>query len=155
LSHGQAVLHRHRQEICLPHLSEPHHAPEGTSAAMTDSNTTIQAASNGGDTAEKSTPAQREHGRNRLREQECYHLTSLIEDCLSEAEHLVKKVHNKVYNRVLDYDGSKGTQPLDRAEARQLFEEAYDCASLALTYIYSASTHLRDEESAPPEPGWL
>ena len=122
---------------------------------MTDSNTTIQAASNGGDTAEKSTPVQREHGRNRLREQECYHLTSLIEDCLREAEHLVKKVHNKVYNRVLDYDGSKGTQPLDHAEARQIFEEAYDCASLALTYIYSASTHLRDEKSAPPEPGWL
>ena len=51
--------------------------------------TTVQAASNGGDTAEKSTHAQREHGRNRLREQECYHLTSLIEDCLIEAEHLV------------------------------------------------------------------
>jgi len=155
LSHGQAVLNRHRQQIYLPHLSESHHAPEGTSAAMTDSSTTTQAASNGGDTAEKSTPTQREHGRNRLREQECYHLTSLIEDCLSEAEHLVKKVHNKVYNRVLDYDGSKGTPPLDRAEARQLFEEAYDCASLALTYIYSASTHLRDEDSAPAEPGWL
>ena len=122
---------------------------------MTDSNTTIQAASTSGDTTEKSTLAQREHGRNRLREQECYHLTSLIEDCLSEAEHLVKQVHSKVRNRVLDLDGSKGTQPLDRDEARQIFEEAYDCASLALTYIYSASTHLRDEESAPPEPGWL
>src|SRR5262249_61005543 len=113
-----------RQKISLPHLFEPHHAPEGTSAAMTDSNTTVQAASNGGDTAEKSTPTQREHGRNRLREQECYHLTSLIEDCLSEAEHLVKKVQNKVYNRILDYDGSKGTKPLDRAYARQLFGEA-------------------------------
>ena len=122
---------------------------------MTDSNTTVQVASNDGDTAEKSTHVQREHGRNRLREQECYHLTSLIEDCLSEAEHLVKKVHSKVYDRALDFDGSKGTKPLDRDEARQVFEEAYDCASLALTYIYSASTHLRDEKSAPPEPGWL
>ena len=59
MSHGQAVLNRHWQQIYLPHLSELHHAPEGTSAAMTDSNTTIQAASNDGDIAEKSTHVQR------------------------------------------------------------------------------------------------
>ncbi len=78
---------------------------------------------------------------NRLREDECYHITSLITDCLSEAEHLVRKVHSKIQGRVLDYDGSKGTQPLDRDEARKILDEAYDCASLALTYIFrSAST---------------
>ena len=121
---------------------------------MTTSSTTTQAADNGGETAEKSTPVQREHGRDRLREQECYHLTSLIEDCLSEAEHLVKKVHNKIYNRVLDYDGSKGTKPLDRDEARRIFNEAYDCASLALAYIYNAATHLREPEYHDPDDPW-
>src|SRR5215472_6103200 len=117
---------------------------------MTTSSTTTQAADNGGETAEKSTPAQREHGLNRLREDECYRLTGLIGDCLGEADYLVRKVHNKAQNRTLDYDGSKGTKPLDCDEARQILNEAYACASLALTYIYSAATHLRE---APEPPG--
>lgn len=110
-----------------------------------------KAASNSG-TTDKHPPAQREHGMNRLREQECYQLTSLIGDCLTEAEHLVRKVHGKAYNRVLDYDGSKGSNPLDRNEAQQILNEAYDCASLALTYIFSVRTHLQDEsyEGEPP-----
>jgi len=111
---------------------------------MTSSTTTKAASTNGGST-EKAAPAQREHGISRLREQECYDLTNLIQNCLDEAEHLVRKVHNKAYNRVLDYDGSKGTQPLDRAEAKKILDEAYECASLALTYIYNVSTHLDEE----------
>ena len=111
---------------------------------MTSSTTTKAASTNGGSTV-KPAPAQREHGISRLREQECYDLTNLIQNCLDEAEHLVRKVHNKAYNRVLDYDGSKGTQPLDRAEARKILDEAYECASLALTYIYNVSTHLDEE----------
>jgi len=119
---------------------------------MTDS-TATKAASNGGDTTDTHPPAQREHGIIRLREQECYQLTGLIGDCLSEAEHLIRKVHNKSFNRVLDHDGSKGTRPLDRDEARKILEEAYTCASLALSYIFNASTHLRDasdDEMPPP-----
>ena len=117
---------------------------------MTDSIAT-KAASNGEPT-DKHTLAQREHGMNRLREDECYHITSLITDCLNEAEHLVRKVHGKSQGRVLDYDGSKGTQPLDRDEARKTLGEAYDCASLALTYLFEVSQHLlreRDESEAP------
>ena len=75
---------------------------------MTDS-TATKVASNG-DTTEKHQPAQREHGMNRLREDECYHITSLIGDCLSEAEHLVRKVHGKVQGRFLDHDGSAMTR---------------------------------------------
>jgi hypothetical protein len=112
---------------------------------MTDSNAT-KAASNG-ESTDKHIPAQREHGINRLREEECYQMTSLVTSCLSEAEHLIRKVNNKVYNRVLDYDGSKGTEPLDLAEAREILNEAYDCAALALAYIFSVSTHLREPDN--------
>jgi hypothetical protein len=119
---------------------------------MTDTSSTVQAASNGGETTDKSTPAQREHGMNRLREEECYHITGLIGDCLGEAEHLVRKVYSKVQQRVIDYDGAKGTKPLDRDEARQILDEAYACASLALSYIFSAATHLRDDTEPTKEP---
>ena len=119
---------------------------------MTDSNTTVQAASNGGDTTGKSTPAQREHGMNRLREEECCRLTGLIGDCLGEADYLVRKVYNKVQQRVMDYDGAKGTKPLDRDEARQILDEAYACASLALSDIFSAATHLRDDTEPTKDP---
>ena len=61
---------------------------------MTNSTTATKAASNG-DTTEQAPARQREHGMNRLREDECYHLTGLITDCLDEAEHLVRKVHRK------------------------------------------------------------
>ena len=110
------------------------------------STTTASVASNGGNTTtQKHVPAQREHGINRLREEECYHLTNLIGDCLGEAEHLVKKVHNKAFNRVMDHDGSKGTKPLDRDDINATLQEAYDCTSLALAYLYSVSTHYNDE----------
>ena len=114
---------------------------------MSDS-TATKAATNGEPT-DKRTPVQREHGMNRLREDECYHITSLINDCLSEAEHLVRKVHGKVQGRVLDYDGSKGTKPLDREDARKTLNEAYDCASLALTYIFEVCQHLLPQPAEP------
>jgi hypothetical protein len=116
---------------------------------MTDSTTTKTKAASSGDTTEKHIPAQREHGMNRLREEECYHLTNLINDCLNEAEHLVRKVHGKAQGRVLDYDGSKGTKPLDRDEARKTLNEAYDCASLALTYLFEVSQHLQPQPADP------
>jgi len=118
---------------------------------MTDS-TATKSASNGGKTTDKPVPAQREHGIQRLREQECYQLSNLIGDCLSEAEHVVRKLHNKAYNRVLDNDGSRGTCPLDREEVRQILNEAYDCTALALEYIFSASLHLRDQADEPEPP---
>jgi hypothetical protein len=115
---------------------------------MTSSKTTAQAASNGGDTTEKSMPAQRMHGMDQLRQEECYRLTGLIGDGLRETECLVREVHNKCHEWVMDYDGTQGTKPLDRDEASKILHEAYACASLALSYIYSAATHLQDT----PEP---
>jgi hypothetical protein len=117
---------------------------------MTDS-TATKVVSNG-DTTEKSTPAPREHGMNRLRELECASVTGLINDCFDEAEHLIRKIHNKVFNRTLDHDGSKGTKPLDYEEAQQVLHEAYQCGSLGLAYICQLRTSLREAvyESEPP-----
>lgn len=118
---------------------------------MSDNSTATKVASNG-DTAPEPVPAQREHGMSRLREEECYSLTSLAQTCLNEAEHLIRKIHNKAYNRVLDHDGSKGTQPMDPAEVTRTLDEAYECAALALTYLFSVSLHLKDDRinAEPP-----
>lgn len=121
---------------------------------MTDNSTKVQAATNGSpangtSVKDKPAPVQREHGIKRLREEECYQATSLVESCLQEAEHLVRKVHNKAYNRVMDYDGSKGTKPIDPGEVMPILDEAYECASLALTYLFNISVHLRDDTQPP------
>jgi hypothetical protein len=116
---------------------------------MTENDTKVQAATNGTPAKDKPAPAQREHGIKRLREEECFQTTSLIETCLQEAEHLVRKIHNKAYNRVMDYDGSKGTQPINPAELMPILDEAYECTSLALTYLFNISVHLRDDTQPP------
>jgi hypothetical protein len=117
---------------------------------MSDNST--KAASNGDIAPSKPAPAQREHGMSRLREEECYYLTNLAQVCLNEAEHLIRKIQNKVSNRVFDHDGSKGTRPMDDAEVTRTLDEAYDCAALALTYLFSVSLHLKDDRinSEPP-----
>ncbi len=114
--------------------------------------TTAKSASNGATTTSTHVPAQREHGLNRLREDECYHLTALIESCLTEAEHLVRKVHSKAFSRTIDHDGTKGTVPLDHAEAAQVLSQAGECADVAVRYLHWAVTALResrDTERAP------
>lgn len=109
--------------------------------------TTAQPASNGSTDTGKSVPVQREHGMDRLREEECYYLTSLIRDSLDEAEHLVRKAHNKAYNRTLDHDGSKGTAPLHCDEVRDILTEARDCAQVAIDYLYRATNALEQDGS--------
>jgi hypothetical protein len=118
---------------------------------MTDSSTTVQATANGGTTAEtkKEAPAQRVHGMNRLREDECYFLTRLVMECLDETEHLVRKVNNKAQSRTCDYDGSKGTKPLNREELAAILHEAYECGTKALNYLHNAALRLADEIEPP------
>lgn len=113
--------------------------------------TTAKSASNGAMTSTH-VPAQREHGMNRLREDECYHLTALIESCLTEAEHLVRKVHSKAFSRTIDHDGTKGTVPLDHAEAAQVLSQACDCADVATRYLHWAVTALRESRDDEPAP---
>jgi hypothetical protein len=112
--------------------------------------TTDKPASNGSTATEtsKSVPAQREHGMTRLREEECYYLSTLIRDCLDEATHLVRKASSKASNRTNDYDGSKGTAPLDPDEMSGILTEARDCAQVAIDYLYRAVNAL-DQGDAP------
>ena len=109
--------------------------------------TTDKPASNGSTPTEteKIVPAQREHGLDRLREDECYNLTNLIGEGLDEASHLVRKASSKAYNRTLDYDGSKGTAPLDRDEIAGILTESRDCAQVAIHYLYRAISALQDQ----------
>ncbi len=122
---------------------------------MTDSSVTpITAASNGGTTTDSSSqdtpasPARSERGIARLRETEVYHLTSLVQSALYEAEHLIRRVHDQASNRFLDHDNS--AERLDADELSGLLAEAYQCATLASTYIDKAAMGLLDPGAATP-----
>ena len=122
---------------------------------MTDSSVTpITAASNGGTTTDSSpqdtpaSPAKPERGIARLRETEAYHLISLVESALYEAEHLVREVHDKASDRYLDYDNT--TEPLNGEQVTRLLGEAYQCTTLAATYIDKAAMGLLDPTADTP-----
>jgi hypothetical protein len=122
---------------------------------MTDSSVTpITAASNGGSTTTDSSPkdtpaspAKPKRGIARLRETEVYHLMSLVESALYEAEHLVREVQGKARGRYLDHDQT--TEPLNADELSRLLSEAYQCATLASTYIDKAAMGLLDTADTP------
>ena len=115
---------------------------------MTSSITPITAASSGGTTTTTSqsstegTPAKPEQGIARLREIEVYHLTSLVESALSEAERMVRQVHDQARDRFLDHDNSG--EPLDADEISRALSDAYQCATVATTYIDKAVMGLLD-----------
>ncbi len=114
--------------------------------------TTAEAASNGSTTTTTTTadaPAEREHGLARLREEECYHLTTLVRDALNEAERLTNEVNGRSMDRYRDYSGSNGTGPLDRDYAVSRLNEARDCAQVAIDYLYKITTALRDLVEQP------
>ena len=114
---------------------------------MTDSSVTpITAASNGGTTTTDSSPQEAPvspprpgRGIARLRETEVYHLMSVVQSALYEAEHLIGEVLGKARPRYLDNDN---TEPSNREEEARLLGEAYQCASLAATYIDKAAMGL-------------
>ena len=111
---------------------------------MTSSNITpIQAASDRGTTTDSSpqeAPAKPKRGIARLRENEVYHLMGLVQSALHEAEHLVREVHDKASDRYLDHDNT--TEPLNGEQVTRLLGEAYQCATLASTYIDKAAMGL-------------
>jgi hypothetical protein len=119
---------------------------------MTSSNITpIQAASDGGTTTDSSpqqAPATRERGIARLRETEVYHLMALVESALSEAEQMVRQVHDKARDRYLDYDHT--SEPLNADELSGLLADAYQCAIVASTYIDKAAMGLLDPAAETP-----
>ena len=115
---------------------------------MTSSITPITAASSGGtptttsESSTEGTPAKPEQGIARLREIEVYHLTSLVESALSEAERMVRQVHDQARDRFLDHDNSG--EPLDADEVSRALSDAYQCATVATTYIDKAVMGLLD-----------
>jgi hypothetical protein len=122
---------------------------------MTDSSVTpITAASNGSTTTDSSTPdapaspAGPKRGIARLRETEAYHLISLVESALYEAEHLVREAHDQTRDRWLDHD--QASEPLDADELSRLLSEAYQCTTLASTYIDKAAMGLLDPGATTP-----
>ena len=122
---------------------------------MTDSSVTpITAASNGGTTIDSSPqeapvgPAKPGRGIARLREHEVYHLMNLVQSALYEAEHLVSEVLGQARPRYLDHDNT--TEPLNGEQVTRLLGEAYQCATLAATYIDKAATGLLDPGADTP-----
>ena len=122
---------------------------------MTDSNITpITAASNGGTATASSphevpaSPARPERGIARLRENEVYHLMNLVQSALYEAEHLISEVLGMTRPRYLDHDTT--SDPLDGEQAARLLGEAYQCATLAATYIDKAAMGLLDPAADTP-----
>ena len=123
---------------------------------MTDSSVTpITAASNGGTTTTTdsspqeapASPVRPERGIARLRETEVYHLVSVVQSALYEAEHLIGEVLGKARPRYLDNDT---TEPSDREEEARLLGEAYQCANLAATYIDKAAMGLLGRGAETP-----
>ena len=122
---------------------------------MTDSSVTpITAASNGGTTTDSSTSgtpagqARPERGIARLRETEVYHLMSLVESALYEAEHLVREVHHKARDRWLDHENT--TDPLNADQVSRALSEAYQATTMASTYIDKAVMGLLDSGGHAP-----
>ena len=112
--------------------------------------TTAEAASNGSTTTTTTdAPAKREHGLARLREEECYHLTTLVRDALNEAERLTNEVNGQSMDRYRDYTGDNGTGPLDRDYAMSRLNEARECAQVAIDYLYKITNALRDQDEQP------
>jgi hypothetical protein len=77
---------------------------------------------------------ERPHGLARVSEQEFYHLTALIRDCLHEAEACVEKVHTSASERFLDFDGQK-SEPLDFLALSRNLGDAHDCLILAVQHL--------------------
>jgi hypothetical protein len=118
---------------------------------MSSSITPITAASNGGTTTDSSpqdAPTTPERGIARLRETEVYHLMSLVQSALYEAEHLIGQVQGKARDRYLDHDHT--TEPLNGEEITRLLGEAYQCATVASTYIDKAAMGLLDPGAETP-----
>jgi hypothetical protein len=112
------------------HVSGTHHAMEGITVTMT-TNSTATRAGNG----KKISVQERPRGIIRVQEDEFYHLTALIRDCLREADIMVNKVHSKAADRFTDFHGENKTEPLDFSELGQQLFEARDCLVLGLQHL--------------------
>jgi hypothetical protein len=95
------------------------------------SSITGKAVSNGSNAMIDAEPAEREHGITRVQEQLVYHVTSLAESVLYEAERLMADLAKTASQRNFDHDGTKGTAPMDMTRVSAVLGEALDCIDVA------------------------
>lgn len=107
------------------------------------SSTIDKAAIDGTDTRKDVPLTRREHGIENVREQVIFNLTGLAESALYEAERLVDQVKKIAFERIYDYDGSKGTEPIDEAMIAKVVTESLDCIDVAAEYLSRLSTDIR------------
>jgi hypothetical protein len=84
----------------------------------------------------------------RLRETEVYHLMGLVQSALFEAEQMVRDVHDRARDRWLDHENTK--DPLDADEVSRTLSEAYQCTTMASTYIDKAVMGLLESGGDAP-----
>jgi hypothetical protein len=84
---------------------------------------------------EKVTVKERPRGIVRVQEDEYYHVTALIRDCLHEADVTVNKVHSRASERFTDFHGENETEPLDFCELGTELLDARDCLVVALQHL--------------------
>jgi hypothetical protein len=109
---------------------------------MSSSITQLPAASNGTDTTTDAV-AEREHGINRVQEQLVYHVSALSESVLREAQQLMSNLNRTVLRRTTDYDGSKGTAPVDMANVAAIIGETLDCIDVASEQLSRLNVDIR------------
>lgn len=116
---------------------------------MTSSITRLPATTNN---TTSDAPASSGHGITRACEQVVYHVASLAQSVLYEAEQLTSNLARTASARCLDHDGTKGSTPLDMAEVAAVLGEALDCIDVASEQLSRLSVDIRMRRE--PETGF-
>ena len=111
------------------------------------SSTIDKAASNGTDTNAMSRPRRVSMASRRVREQVIYSLTGTrrIRSLRGRAPR-ARRSRRPSRQRILDHDGSKGTEPVDTAQIAKVIAEALDCIDVAAEYLSRLSTDIRTRQ---------
>ena len=109
---------------------------------MTSSVTQLPAASNGTSMTTDAL-AEREHGINRVQEQLVYHIATLAQSVLYEAERLMADLSKTASQRNLDRDGSKGTGLMDMAYVAAVLGETLECIDVASEQLSRLNVDIR------------
>jgi hypothetical protein len=108
---------------------------------------TIRAVRDGTDSATEDKPAPaREHGFNRVQEEQVYYLSGLAGAALYEAERLVTKVKDFALDRSVDRDGRNCTQAIDLPQTATVITEALDCIEIAAESLSRLNVDIRDRQ---------
>lgn len=87
--------------------------------------------------------AKREHGITRVQEQLVYHVATLAQSVLYEAERLMADLSKTASQRNLDHDGTKGSAPVDMARVAAILAETLDCIDVASEQLSRLNVDIR------------